>query len=305
MKKRYFALLAVAVLMAALLLCGCAFGNGDKDGIGTDGGSPSTEPEDVSADVDTPEDAPEADPSELLSLRRRIADSGSFVGIAYAGNVENRDYVDNAASYLEGRVLLEKYPFLSDVKFFDNKGENIFVLVPKSESGRITLYSAGIDGDGELSVDRDTEIFTGEPGEVLVLRCNESENFSNVLVRVTDGDTILEFYPTVSLEDGRSVDLQSGCCDLTEDDIGFHVDEGYYLIGLVYPNEVNVEGEELLFLGVEEFCNERMLAYELGSVGDSGEFETVRRFMVSYGGTYMLKDREWTVVETGISDLEE
>lgn len=305
MKKRYFTLLTVAVLTAALLLCGCAFGNGGNDGADTDGGYSPTVTDDVSDGASREEDLPEADPPELLLLRQKITDGDSLVGIAYAGNVEKKDYADNAASYLEGRVLLEKYPFLADVKFFDNGGENIFVLIPKSEGGRITLYSAGIDGDGEFSADRDTEIFTGEPGEVLVLRCNESENYSNVLVRVTDGDAVLEFHPTVSLEDGCSVDLQSGCFDLTEDDIGFHVNEGYYLIGLVYPNEVDAEGEGLLFLGVEEFCNERMLAYGLGSVGDSGEFETVKRFMVSYGGTYMLKDREWTVVETGISDLEE
>ena len=50
-------------------------------------------------------------------------------------------------------------------------------------------------------------IFEGKPGEALVLRCNFSEIYSNVLVSVTDGGGAIDFHPSISLMDGHLAEL--------------------------------------------------------------------------------------------------
>ena len=57
--------------------------------------------------------------------------------------------------------------------------------------------------DGEYSDDKSVPLYTGKTGETVLLRCNLSEIYSNVLITVTDGGTAMDFRPALSMEDGR------------------------------------------------------------------------------------------------------
>lgn len=63
--------------------------------------------------------------------------------------------------------------------------------------GLATLNTDGIDGIRTAM----------KPGEALVLRCNFSEIYSNVLVSVTDGGGAIDFHPSISLMDGHLAEL--------------------------------------------------------------------------------------------------
>ena len=117
--------------------------------------------------------------------------------------------------YLEANAFIETYPFLSDAAYFMTEGQELYAIVPPNDKGRITIYASEITEEGEYIDEKSTPLFQGKPGEVLVLRCNFSEIYSNVLISVTDGGSAMEFRPSISLKDGHLTELE-GVYDFTE-----------------------------------------------------------------------------------------
>ena len=87
------------------------------------------------------------------------------------------------------------------------EGQELYAVVPPDETTSITIYASGVNEWGEY-VD-DTSIPLGEnwPGEPLLLQCNLSEIYSNVLVVVNDGSETITFRPSLSMEDGHLVEI--------------------------------------------------------------------------------------------------
>lgn len=56
--------------------------------------------------------------------------------------------------------------------------------------------------DGEYADDKSEPLYKGKAGEVVILKCNFSEIYSNVLISATDGGGAFEFRPSISLENG-------------------------------------------------------------------------------------------------------
>lgn len=165
--------------------------------------------------------------AELSALQSEIIGSNSAVGIAFVDYVEDGLSEGDVAGYLINSELAKKYPFLKGIKTVAYNGLELFVLVPASDNGVITVYPNTINDKGELEANRDVVIFKGKKGEAVALRCNINESYPNVLVSVTQGDAFLEFYPTISLRDGWSVALQDGCYDFSLDDIRKYTSEAY------------------------------------------------------------------------------
>ena len=86
-------------------------------------------------------------------------------------------------------------------------GQELYAIVPPNEKGRVTVYPSDITENGEYADDKSHPLFEGKPGEALVLRCNFSEIYSNVLVSVTDGGDAIDFHPSISLMDGHLAEL--------------------------------------------------------------------------------------------------
>lgn len=51
--------------------------------------------------------------------------------------------------------------------------------------------------------DKNTPLFEGLPGEPLLLQCNLSEHYSNVLITADDGFGAVDYRPGISMKDGR------------------------------------------------------------------------------------------------------
>ena len=177
----------------------------------------------------TPPTEPEAD--ALTLLRQEIAGAQCEAGLAFLGYVGYDSTREEVEAFVAQGPLAEKYPFLTQAPVVLAPGQELYALIPGRETQSLQVYPSGISLEGEYEDDWDTLLFNGEPGQILLLRCNESEVFSNVLVSLFGGTDILEFRPSVSLKDGHLAALP-GVYDfsLYEDDEAPSVSEAMALL---------------------------------------------------------------------------
>ena len=83
------------------------------------------------------------------------------------------------------------------------EGQELYAIIPPNDKGTIIVYPSTMTDDGEYADDKSNPLCIGKPGEVLLLRCNLSETYSNVLIAVTDGGGALDFRPSLSMENGH------------------------------------------------------------------------------------------------------
>lgn len=308
MNKRFQALLSAAILFCYTVLSGCSPTQKEPDLTNDTSKSVTTNNIISLTAPETETDADAADESaELTYLRSKIKESGCGVGIAFIDYVEDELSEDNTAIYLNQSELAEKYPCLKNIKTVAIDGINLFVLVPATEKGVITVFPTYITDSGELEVNKDEVIYESLPGEPIALKCNMSESYSNVLVSVANESETCEFYPMISLEDGWSVALQDGCYDFSIDDIRKYVDDAYFMMPQTYPEieEALADGKELIYAGQFYFCNQIMIRFELGGYGVNGDFVCEKQYAVSFDATYAMDpaDHNWYVIGAGVTGM--
>lgn len=264
-----------------------------------------------SNEEDNTEDAAKTEPEELTMLRNEIRENRCSVGVAFVDYIDNELSEENIAIYLSHTEIAEKYPFVNDADIVAYYGNELFVLVPADKNGVITLYSVDLSDDGEmeinLEVNRDEPVYVGEPGAPVVLRSNIHEGYVNIMASITDGDSVCEYYPMVSLEDGCSAALDEGCYDFSPDNVLKHLDEVYYKLPHDFPEiqEAVDNGRELIYQGELYYNNEMMLRFELGTFNEYGDgFVCEKQYAVSFDATYEMDpvDHEWYIIGPGIDD---
>lgn len=256
----------------------------------------------------TPTEGTEKEESaESAALRNKIKDADCTVGIAFVDYVENELSEEDTSTYFNHSETAAEYPFLKNIKTVAYEGRELFVLVPASRKATITVFPAEINADGELEVKKDTTVCKGSQGEPIALRCNISDDYANVLVSVSDGSEVCEFYPMISLEDGWTVAPQKGCYDFSIDDIRKYVDKTFNILPETYPEiQKSLDsGSTLNYAGDFYFCNQMMLRFELGkSDANTGEFVCEKQFAVSFDTTYeKTADGNWYVIGAGIKGM--
>lgn len=197
--KRVLLLFCTAMLIACVL-SGCVLlPNVRKEvtdgssGIGmnsTEAGSSTT-------------DSSEIKTSDLEALQQKIAQSGGVVGVAFIGYVNSESTEVELRTYLTDSESGKKYLFLSGAPLFMTEGQEFYAIVPVNDKGRITVYPSAMTDSGEYVDNRDDPLYRGKLREVILLRCNLSEIYSNVLITATDGGGAIDFRPAISMEDGR------------------------------------------------------------------------------------------------------
>lgn len=150
----------------------------------------------------------------LLELRNSIRENDCMLGVAFIGYVNSEGTDEDMHDYLANSACAKAYPFLMDYADVIYEGAELYAFVPANEEYQITVYGAGVTENGEYYDYKKSPIYHGKPGEIIVLRCNLSEIYSNVLVSVTDGTKTLEFRPMLSMEDGHMA-VESGCYDFS------------------------------------------------------------------------------------------
>lgn len=156
-------------------------------------------------------------PSEkngLASLRENICDAKCLLGVGFLGYIDSESDEASVRGFVADCALAKSYPFLKEISPVLSEGAELYAFVPANDGVCVTVYRSRLTEEGSLVDDRNEPLFVGKGGEIAVLRCNISEVYPNVLISVTDGETSLEFRPTVSLENGKIV-RENGCYDFS------------------------------------------------------------------------------------------
>ena len=196
-------------VIAAVLVLGLTACGGETADSGTSGGS-------LPAPMGTSEPAVEtqahqtADTTELTAVRARLRSEGSVLGAAYLDYAGGTEPEEDGTDWLRGSPYLMDMPFLADSPVVEGEGSEWYALIPAGAEDCIRIWRADLAEDGTIHPAEDVPSYEGGPGEPVLLRCNVSDLWSNVLIE-TAGQT---FQPFLSLKDGR-LDMGPEVCDLT------------------------------------------------------------------------------------------
>ena len=193
--KKVFCLFFTAVLLACFL-CGCSVlpekAPSYPDGSQVSDGSSLKEPDSTTAE----------DPA-LTALQQKINYNSKGAGVAFIGYVDSESSEVDLRAYYAGSETGKAYPDLVHAPLYMAEGQELYAIIPPNDKGTIIVYPSTMTDDGEYADDKSNPLCIGEPGEALLLRCNLSEIYSNVLITATDGFGAIDFRPSLSMENGH------------------------------------------------------------------------------------------------------
>lgn len=135
---------------------------------------------------------------------KSIGFHGKGAGLAYIVYVPGDSTEEDLRTFLsESSPISYAYDFLVNAPIVMTEGQEFYAIVPPCKLGIITIYPSSITYEGEYIDDYENPLYMGQPGEPVLLRCNISDIYSNVLISVSDGGGAVRFRPSVSLENGR------------------------------------------------------------------------------------------------------
>ena len=138
----------------------------------------------------------------LAILQDIIRENECQAGMAFLGyTYENAD-TSEILEYTRQEELAAAYPFLQDGTVVDAGGYEIYAIVPGLDC-KISIYPTQVTEEGEYLEDLNNPWYMGQKNEVIILRCNMSEIFSNVMVSVQKQNMSAQYHPMVSLKDGH------------------------------------------------------------------------------------------------------
>ena len=180
---------------------------------------------------DEPAQVPWAEES-LAILQDIIREDESQVGMAFLGYIHETAEESEILEYTRQEELAAAYPFLQDGTVVDAGGCEIYAIVPGDDS-KVSVYPAQITEEGEYLDELNDPWYIGQENEVIILRCNISEIYSNVMVSVQKKNMSVQYRPMVSLKDGHLA--AEACCydfsiydnDWEEDDSEYYDLESY------------------------------------------------------------------------------
>ena len=190
--KRVLLLFCVTILLIGLL-CGC-------------GGAPAGPTPDPTPDPDGPTpgtDDPGTSSEVLEHMWELIGFESKGAGLAFIGYVPEDSTEMDLRAFLRESPVSYAYDFLVDASLVMTEGQEFYAILPPCKAGTITICSSVLNDAGEYIDDFENPLFVGEPGEPVLLLCNISEIYSNVIITATDGGGAVRFRPSVSLENGR------------------------------------------------------------------------------------------------------
>ena len=318
--RRKWCLLTVLLLCLALLV-GCSQrGNTDLKATRPDPVNPGhtqTEPTDTEpmptepepTDSEATEDTEPSEPIGLHAysmLKEELWEYNCVAGIAYVGYVGYDSTIDDVMDCLQNSEIAQEYPFLlggSIALSEEYPGAEVYAIVPASEYG-VTVYpyvfTDSEDYEDMFEVLTDEPIYEGEPGEVVILRCNISDIIPNTEVSVSGNLEAFTFHPMLSGMDGHVVE-EAGILDfsLYEED---PVSDGYELLYQYDEIQSYLDmGMTLLWTGDEQLIDgQNCLLYALGT---DQEDQFVREQLYAVGGDdvywYDPLDDSWNILGAG------
>lgn len=142
----------------------------------------------------------------LTALQQNINYHSAGAGVAFIGYVDSESSEIDLRTYYESSETGKTYPDLAYAPLYMAEGQELYAIVPPCDKGKITVYASGVTEDGQYTEDRTQPLYEGKKGVPLLLRCNLSEIYSNVLITVTDGGGTIDFRPSLTMENGHLQD---------------------------------------------------------------------------------------------------
>ena len=145
--------------------------------------------------------------ASLKKAQKKFGQSKKNIGLAFIGYVTHQTPKKQLIKYVKKSKLAAVYPFLSEVpakNYVSTGGAELYAIVPQNKKVSFTLYKSKVSNRGTY-VNAKKPFYVGKPGEIIILCCNPSEIFSDVLIVAKKGDKKLSFRPVISLKDGKLV----------------------------------------------------------------------------------------------------
>ena len=162
----------------------------------------------------------------LAILQDIIREDESQVGMAFLGYIHETAEESEILEYTRQEELAAAYPFLQDGTVVDAGGCEIYAIVPGDDS-KVSVYPAQITEEGEYLDELNNPWYIGQENEVIILRCNISEIYSNVMVSVQKKNMSVQYRPMVSLKDGHLA-AEAYCYDFSIYDNDWEEDDSEY-----------------------------------------------------------------------------
>lgn len=170
----------------------------------------------------------------LLDFQNMITAAGDYFGIAYLGYYDGE--YDGLSEYMEIYGFYEEFPFLREMSEYHSvfvPGYQLYAVVPANEEVTISIYDMKfVENDSSYSFVADEQLLFSDDGQLIILRCNESDSISNLLISASKNGEVFEYCPGLSMMDG-SVITEEGMYDFTSYaliDSFYGEPEGYYYL---------------------------------------------------------------------------
>lgn len=225
-------------------------------------------PQDPSGDTNKPASGTQTEVTVLDRLQSSIAEQNAMLGVAFFGYVDSESDEAAVRTFVAGSSTAKDYPFLADCAPILAEGAELYAFVPANKDTAVTVYRAELSEDCDYIDHKDTPLYSGQPGETVVLRCNISEIYSNVLISASDGTNTLEFRPMLSMKNGY-VATEPGCYDFSVYGEGEDVSVEIARERLIVTDELRdaqQRGMKLLYTGDTQVVNgQQCLLFALGT----------------------------------------
>ncbi len=230
-------LCALSLLMSSVILSGCTesvLNVLDDIGVVSQKESETTVETEGETESNTDTEANiESQPNKMQEI---IRDNNCKVAVAFIGYISYDSTTDDITEYVKSNLNPE-YSYLLDEKntLMDFGGEQVYLIVPAQDYA-MSVTSVEISDEGELVSTAEAPKVT-EANDVLILRCNVSEVYPDVLIALTDGSDTYEYRPYISLMDGH-LNVYEGCYDFSSyGDSLFNEDEINAAMQLLSEND--------------------------------------------------------------------
>ena len=119
--------------------------------------------------------------SSFAILQDILRENDCQTGIAFLGYIGYDATTEEILDYTNQEDYVASYPFLKNGTIVDAGGYEVFAIVPASDWS-ISVYSSEMTEDAVYKDYLDFPLYEGSPDEVIILRCNLSEIYSNTMV---------------------------------------------------------------------------------------------------------------------------
>lgn len=138
--------------------------------------------------------------------RGEIKDNGAELGVAYIGCAGNYAGQYLVELFEDTKKEFEELKFMGELgkcHVVKQPGEEVYVLVPADKNYVISVYERDWgDFDPDIYPKRGRLLYKAAPGEVVIVRCNQSDIMSNVEISMDMNGKEFVYNPRMSLENG-------------------------------------------------------------------------------------------------------